>query len=66
MLVSLSVSRAVQAICAERSTSAINEGDGDGREKARTADGELLRDYASEEGERSAEQNLYLRRSKTK
>ena len=39
MLVSLSVSRAVQAICAERSTSANNDGDGDGREKARTADG---------------------------
>ena len=48
MLVSLSVSRAVQAICAERSTSANNDGDGDGREKARTADGALLRDYASE------------------
>ena len=39
MLVNLSVSRAVQAICAERSTSAKNDGDGDGREKARTADG---------------------------
>ena len=39
MLVNLSVSRAVQAICAERSTSANNDGDGDGREKARTADG---------------------------
>ena len=38
MLVSLSVSRAVQAICAERSTSANNDGGGDGREKARTAD----------------------------
>ena len=39
MLVNLSVSRAVQAICAELSTSANNDGDGDGREKARTADG---------------------------
>ena len=39
MLVNLSVSRAVQAICAERSTRANNDGDGDGREKARTADG---------------------------
>ena len=39
MLVNLSVSRAVQAICAERSTSVNNDGDGDGREKARTADG---------------------------
>ena len=39
MLVNLSVSRAVQAICAERSTSANNDGSGDGREKARTADG---------------------------
>ena len=39
MLVNLSVSRAVQAICAELSTSANNNGDGDGREKARTADG---------------------------
>ena len=39
MLVNLSVLRAVQAICAERSTSANNDGDGDGREKARTADG---------------------------
>ena len=38
MLVNLSVSRAVQAICAERSTRANNRGDGDGREKARTAD----------------------------
>ena len=38
MLVNLSISRAVQAICAERSTSANNDGDGDGREKARTAD----------------------------
>ena len=49
MLVSLSVSRGVQAICAERSTSANNDGDGDDREKASTADGALLRDYASEE-----------------
>ena len=39
MLVNLSVSRAVQTICAERSTSANNDGDGDGREKAGTADG---------------------------
>ena len=39
MLVNLSVSRAVQAICAERSTSASNDGDGDGQKKARTADG---------------------------
>ena len=39
MLVNLSVSRAVQAICAERSMRANNDGDGDGREKARTADG---------------------------
>ena len=39
MLVNLSVSRAVQAICVELSTSANNDGDGDGREKARTADG---------------------------
>ena len=39
MLVSLTASRAVQAICAERSTSANNDDDGDGREKARTADG---------------------------
>ena len=43
MLVSTSLSvcacRAVQAICAERSTSANNDGDGDGQEKARTADG---------------------------
>ena len=39
MLVSLSVSRAVQAVCAERSTSANNDGDGYGREKARTVDG---------------------------
>ena len=39
MLVNRSVSRAVQAICAERSTSANNDGDGDGREKAGTADG---------------------------
>ena len=39
MLVSLSVSRAVQVIYAERSTSANDDGDGDGREKARTADG---------------------------
>ena len=60
MLVNLSISRAVQAICAERSTSANNDGDGDGREKARTADGALLRDYASEEGERSAEHTLKI------
>ena len=60
MLVNLSVSRAVQAICAELSTSANNDGDGDGREKARTADGGTLRDYASEEGERSAEHNLKI------
>ena len=39
MLVSLSVSRGVQAICAEGSTSANSDGDGDDREKARTADG---------------------------
>ena len=39
VLVTLSVSRAVQAICAERSASANNDGDGDAREKARTADG---------------------------
>ena len=39
MLVNLSVSRADQAICAELSTGANNDGDGDGREKARTADG---------------------------
>ena len=39
MLVNLSVSRAVQAICAERSKSANKDGDGGGREKARTADG---------------------------
>ena len=39
MLVSLSVSRGVQAICTERSTSANSDGDGDDREKARTADG---------------------------
>ena len=39
MLVSLSVSRGVQAICAEGSTSANIDGDGDDREKARTADG---------------------------
>ena len=38
MLVSLSVSRGVQAICAERSTSANSDGDRDDREKARTAD----------------------------
>ena len=60
MLVNLSVLRAVQAICAERSTSANNDGDRDGREKARTADGALLRDYASEEGETSAEHNLKI------
>ena len=34
MLVSLSVLRAVQAICDERSTSANNDGDGDGRENS--------------------------------
>ena len=38
MIVGLSVSRGVQAIRAGRSTSANNDGDGDGREKTRTAD----------------------------
>ena len=39
MLVSISVLRAVQAVCAERSTSTNYDGDGDGQEKSRTADG---------------------------
>ena len=42
MLVSLSVSRGVQAICAEGSTSANSDGDGDDWEKARTADGGIF------------------------
>ena len=64
---SLHQSRAVQAICAERSTSANNDGDGDGREKARTADGALLRDYRQrkEKGLQSTPWK-YLRRSKKK
>ena len=42
---SLSVWGAVQAICAERSTSANNDGDGDGQEKARKADGGTFARY---------------------
>ena len=58
MLVNLSVSRAVQAICSELSaTSANNDGDGDGERRLEQLMGALLRDYASEEGERSAEHN---------
>ena len=68
MLVSLSVSRGVQAICAEGSTSANSDGDGDDREKARTAWWghfcEIMR-QRNEKGLQSTTRND-LRRAKTK
>ena len=63
MLVNLSVSRAVQAISAERSTSATTMAMETVERRLEQLMGAILRDYASEEGERSAEHN---RRSKKK
>ena len=60
MLVNLSVSRAVQAICAERSTSTNNNATEAVERRLEQLMGALLRDYASEEGERSAEHNLKI------
>ena len=66
MLVNLSVSRAVQAICAELSTSANNDGDGDGREKARTADGGTFARLCVRGRRKVCRAQLENRRSKTK